>query len=103
MNATTDAFDPKRFARSIRLHFSRVRTAAEKGYIRQLVGVARQVGLIIKGFAPRGKIDDLPAMMGSLERYADLVEPWARQVAGRMVEDVGRRDVNAWNASAADI
>jgi hypothetical protein len=88
---THDATKPltmRERALALRLHFKRVRNA-EKGYTRQLLGVARQVGLIVRGL-PRNP----PALVETLEKYADVIAPWARQVATGMVEEVARRDAN---------
>lgn len=92
----------RELVRNLRLHFSRVR-GAEKQYLIKLVAVARQVGLIIKGFAPNGKIENLDGLMETLARYEYVLEPWARQVAARMLAEVDQRDQNAWNATATEI
>ncbi len=88
----------KERARALRLHFMRVRNA-EKGYGRQLIGVARQVGTILRGF----RADNIPALVETLENYSEVLNPWAHQVAGRMIAEVERRDANAWNATALEI
>jgi SPP1 gp7 family putative phage head morphogenesis protein len=33
-----------------------------------------------------------------LRRYAEILEPWARVVAARMIQDVSARDAAAWSA-----
>jgi SPP1 gp7 family putative phage head morphogenesis protein len=104
MKKTTHDAKPnfRQMARNLRLHFMRVRNA-ERGYSRQLVGVARQVGLILRGFATKTEVEQLPALVRTLEQYGDIIEPWARVTANRMLEEVARRDANAWNASALEI
>lgn len=87
---------------NIRMHFARVR-GAEKRYLIKLVAVARQVGLIVRGFAPDGTIENLEGLMETLTRYEHVLEPWAREVSSRMLLEVSRRDQNAWNATAAEI
>lgn len=89
-------------ARKLRLHFMRVRNA-EKQYGRQLVGVARQVGLLLRGFVTKHGVENLPALVHSLENYSDILDPWARATARRMIAEVERRDANAWNTTAAEI
>ena len=86
----------------MREYFRRVRLA-EKQYGLRLVAVARQCGVIVRGFAPDGRIENLPMLIQSLERYADAIEPWAIAVATRMVEDVSRRDYNAWMQKSLEI
>lgn len=95
------ATDPKA-TRTLREHFKRVRNA-EKAYTRQLVSVARQLGIIVRGFAPTGVVTDLPMLMETLQRYENVLDPWANAVAERMVLDVNLRDKNAWFATAKEI
>jgi SPP1 gp7 family putative phage head morphogenesis protein len=79
--------DRERFARSHR---------AEQGYAARLRAVARQVGEIVRGFAPTGTIEDFVRLRDTLYRYAELITPWARAVANTMLVDVARRDESAW-------
>jgi len=96
-------FEKRKRALELREHFRRVRNG-ERLYARKLVAVARQVGLIIKGFVtPDGKIRDLDGLLRSLTRYGEILEPWARQVAEQMIYEANRRDKNAWNAAALEI
>lgn len=81
--------------RKAREKFLRVRRA-EKQYRYKLTQVAQQIGLIIKGFAPGGRVQDLPGLMATLEKYEGVLEPWARLVAAQMIDDVNRRDQRAW-------
>lgn len=92
---TSDALDIKKWARAMREKFLRVRRA-EKQYRYKLVEVARQIGLIVKGFAPSGQVQDLPGLMETLAKYEEVLDPWARQVAAQMLDDVNRRDQRAW-------
>lgn len=78
-----------------RARFTRARKA-EKKYASQLVAVARQVGVIVKGLAPQGIVRDLPQLTHALDRYAELLRPWAVSVAGSMVAEVAQRDERAW-------
>jgi hypothetical protein len=63
--------------------------------------LARQIGNIVHGMTPDGVVTDDTALMATLNCYADILEPWAKSVAGRMIRDVSRRDVTAWEASVA--
>jgi len=71
---------------------------AERTYSRQLRGVARQINSIVKVFAPDGNVDDLNSMTSTLNRYAEILRPWARAVGWGMVSEVSRRDEAAWFA-----
>jgi SPP1 gp7 family putative phage head morphogenesis protein len=77
--------------------FAAVRKA-ENDYGRRLRQVAQQFGNFVKGFAPHGPefSVDLAHLQFLLERYSDLLDPWARAVATRFVAEVGRRDERAW-------
>lgn len=68
--------------------------AAELAYERQLRSVAGQVAAILQA-APRPEdAEDL------LRKYADLLDPWARQSAADMVMGVRRKNDQAWRAMA---
>jgi SPP1 gp7 family putative phage head morphogenesis protein len=81
--------------RRVATRFARPRVA-EVEYGRKLRGVAKQVGSIVQAFAPDGVVDDQNALAQTLDRYAALLRPWARQVALSMLRDVERRDTSAW-------
>jgi uncharacterized protein with gpF-like domain len=91
------AIDLTRALRELRLHFWRIRRV-DKAYIQKLVAIARQVGVIIKGFAPEGEVTNLPGLMYSMERYAGVLEPWAETVATRLIQEIDHRDKAAWHA-----
>lgn len=67
---------------------------AETDYARQLRKIARQVGEIVAGHD--GDPVESAALRVTLARYADIIRPWAKAAAGRMLADVGRRDASAW-------
>jgi SPP1 gp7 family putative phage head morphogenesis protein len=69
---------------------------AEMQYGRQLGYVARQVGDIVRRMAPDGVVADLVALIGMLNRYSAILQPWAESVASRMIADVSKRDAAAW-------
>lgn len=70
---------------------------AEKGFARQLKAVAKQVGAIVKGFAPSGYVSDWPVLNDALKKYSDLLRPWATAITARMIAEVSRRDETSWN------
>jgi SPP1 gp7 family putative phage head morphogenesis protein len=69
---------------------------AESQYGSQLRKVAAQIDDIVRGIAPDGILADPERLMDMLNRYADILEPWAESVASRMISDVSRRDAAAW-------
>lgn len=76
---------------------------AESAYALGLRRIARHLGEIVNGFG-----DDLaPERVSELERmlagYADLITPWARTHASRMLADVSRRDEAVWNRLAREM
>ncbi len=85
----------RRTLRRLGERFAQARRA-DAGYGRNLRQVARQIEAIIRGLAPDGVVDDLAGLTATLGRYGELLTPWARAVAGRMLEDVSRRDARAW-------
>lgn len=87
-----------------RQRFLRARIA-QQAFERQLAAVARQVGQLIKGVAPDGKVDpkDLPMLRDMLRRYSDTLQPWATSVAARMQSDVSQRDLQAWTQLSREI
>ncbi len=76
---------------------------AESHYSSRLVQVARQVGHIIRGFAPVGIVTDQSLLRQTLEGYAEVLTPWAWSVANYMVADVQRRDLRMWEANSAEM
>lgn len=94
-NALKYSRTPAQLRRIARERFQRARKA-EITYSRQLVHIGRNIGQIIKGFAPDGEVTDMPGLMQALERYADVLRPWAVQVTTRMQTQVARRDSAAW-------
>jgi len=96
----------KRAAKQQRLkareRFVRARKA-EKGFQRQLLQVAKQVGSIVKGFAPEGVVNDLSQLTNALSRYSDLIRPWAKAVSATMTAEVGQRDEQAWTSMGREL
>lgn len=76
---------------------------AETSYQSKLLGIARQVGVIVDGLAPDGIVRDLSQLLDTLNRYAALIEPWARATAGFMIADVSRRNERLWRQNGARI
>lgn len=69
---------------------------AEKQYGRQLRAVARQIGMIVKGMTEDGEIKNPTKLMDALTQYSKLLNPWARSVAKKMIDEVSVRDEKSW-------
>lgn len=85
-----------------RERFVRARKAT-KTYSRQLKAVAETVGRIVEGLAPQGIVTNMPEIRNALERYADLITPWAKAVANQMLAEVAQRDEVAWYELGRDV
>lgn len=95
----------KRKARRKSIEQFKAARKAEKSYARQLRAVAQQVGMIVKGFAPDGKVRprQIQALQRSLDEYAALLRPWAAEVSSQMLGRVNAGDVNAWMKHAQEM
>lgn len=69
---------------------------AELEYAKKLRSIAKQVGVIVNGFAPNGVVGNREQLIKALNAYATMIEPWARSVAKRMLDDIARRDEAMW-------
>lgn len=79
-----------------RMAFFRVRKA-ELSYGAQLRRLARHVAQLLNA----GYVADIPGvdrLVNTLEKYAEVVEPWAENAAERMLREVAFRDTQAWEA-----
>lgn len=88
----------KRESAKERAAFSRVRKA-ERQYGVQLRKVARHVGDIIKAHDPATSAG-MAEIRTILGKYSEVIEPWAKSAAARMIADVGRRDEKAWEENS---
>src|SRR5580704_606640 len=94
--------DRLRESARLRSHFAKVRHA-EHSYSVKLRGVARQIGIFVRGFFQKDEPpsnDDVALAIRQLEAYAQTLDPWARSIAQRMLADVSRRDAGAWSKLA---
>jgi len=69
-------------------------TAAEKEFYKQLKKVARASGHIVDAHVDGATLTDPKKMQSELERYAKLIEPWARKQSARLLEKVSKS--NQW-------
>ncbi len=97
LQTTLDRVDRRETLRQ-RQAFARVRNA-ERAYGVQLRRVAQHVGDLVRGLLPEDS-DGAETLLRVLERYAEILRPWARSVARRMLADVSRRDLTAWQTHA---
>ncbi len=75
----------------------------ERAYNSALRSVAKQVGAIVKGMAPKGVLSDVKPLLKALTDYAKIIEPWAGSVAGMMLADVARRDKQMWRRHSQEM
>lgn len=75
---------------------------SERGYVAQLRKVAQHVGDIVNGFDP-ADFAGMVFLQEALQRYSDLLTPWARSVAARMITEVAARDRHAWERVSEQI
>lgn len=89
---TVDRFSENRRERET-FAFSR---RAEAGYAVQLRKIARQVGELVRGF----NMDEpgfSTKVSSVLMQYSEMIKPWAKTTAMRMVHEVARRDERVWS------
>jgi SPP1 gp7 family putative phage head morphogenesis protein len=68
----------------------------EAEYLRALRKVTTQIDHIVKGMAPGGMVRNSAELEGMLKAYAKLIEPWARNVAIKMLNRIADKDEAAW-------
>ena len=75
----------------------------ERQYASQLRKIAAHIGELVSTVW----VPDDPAVADrigqALERYAQMIEPWARVVGRRMVEEIDARDRRAWREVSAEM
>ncbi|MDR8787949.1 hypothetical protein FEP82_05946 [Burkholderia multivorans] len=52
---------------------------------------------------PLGDLEAVPTIEQLLRRYAEALTPWAEATAARMLEDLNRRDEQAWMQNAREM
>lgn len=99
MALTTDVYATRAKSKAAKrgaLRYLKARKVEER-YARQLRAVAKNVDSIVRGFLDENAdVNDTQAMQTALHRYADILEPWARSVASRMVAEISQKDAKAW-------
>lgn len=76
--------------------------ASESAYNTRLRGIAREIDRIVRGYADDDGLSpaDEIRVRHHLERYAEIIRPWARSVARYMLADVERRNMRQWEQHA---
>ena len=86
--------------------FARAQNAATS-YGAQLRQYAKQIERIIEyhavGTPPLVPPENQPALNEALRRYTHGILPWARRVAARMIAEVDRRNLTAWQQHAKEM
>jgi SPP1 gp7 family putative phage head morphogenesis protein len=98
MSPATDArsqLPPREQRLLARQRFARVRLE-EASFNRQLGQIAKHIGDLVKGFAPKGVVGDMPGLHSALQRYGNVLHPWATAVSNKMLVNVSNRDIKAW-------
>src|SRR5438105_4549972 len=72
---------------------------AERSYGAKLRKVARHIADIINGFDPY----DWVAIRTALEKYSEIIGPWAASAGRAMVAEIAARDRRAWWAASKEI
>lgn len=80
-------FAKKRFATASRL---------EKEYTRSLRQVTRQIDAIVKGMQKKDGAIDSNALQDMLNKYAQILKPWAESVAEKMIARIAKKDESSW-------
>lgn len=88
--------------KSSRERFLKTRKAG-RIFTRQLRSVAKQIGMIVSGLAPKGIVRNIPELNNTLSRYAELLQPWAKLVVQQMIAEVDQKDRLAWNQVSKEI
>jgi SPP1 gp7 family putative phage head morphogenesis protein len=79
-----------------------VAQSVESRYNSQLRALARQIGTIVKGQAPEGKVERPDLLQGVLNKYSEAITPWAASVARYMLADVDRRNERVWKQTGKE-
>lgn len=68
----------------------------ERQYAVQLRKIARNIGDLVNGMWREDDLTSSYEIGAALERYAQVITPWARAVGSRMVAEIESRDRAAW-------
>lgn len=74
---------------------------AETSYGAQLRKLAGNIGDFVTSQPVGATASQSGLLAEMLRRYAQLIQPWAKSVASRMIEEVSRRDWTVWKSQSA--
>lgn len=101
LQTTNDAWFSKRARARAYAYFEKVRNA-ETSYGIQLRKIAGHVGDLIKNYNPFNPAA-VPELDDILNRYSQVIRPWAHATSARMIAEVSRRDETAWRKHSENI
>jgi SPP1 gp7 family putative phage head morphogenesis protein len=70
-------------------------TVGEAEYARDLRSIAREIGKLVNRYSP-GDISQFPLLRYALEKYSELLRPWAVMRAQRIIEQANVRSKKVW-------
>jgi SPP1 gp7 family putative phage head morphogenesis protein len=76
--------------------------SAEAEFARALRGIAAEVGRLVASFV-HGVTIDYPPLRDALDRYADLIRPWAERKAEIIVGQVDAHNRKVWFENSAQL
>ena len=101
LQTTNDAWFSKRARAREHAYFEKVKNA-ETSYGIQLRKIAGHVGDLIKAYNPFNPAV-VPELDDILNRYSQVIRPWAHATSARMIAEVSRRDETAWRRHSENI
>ena len=75
----------------------------ENDYLKSLRQVARQVDNIVRGMAPKGQLKNPRELAKMLQQYSQLITPWARQLAEKLVKEISASNAQAWSTVGNEV
>lgn len=75
----------------------------ERLYAGRLRGIARIIGTIVAGYDLTDPVVVAPLIRAHLERYAQILQPWAEAAGKRMIAEVAAADRGGWKKFAATV
>lgn len=75
----------------------------ENDYLRSLQQVVRQIDNIVKGMSTNGFVSNPRQLSKMLEQYSQLITPWAKNLADKMITEIAQKNLLAWNTLGNDV
>lgn len=77
--------------------------AAERRFAKALKAVAARAGHIVELHVDGSTLRDEGTMVETLMRYSEALGPWARRQSEKMIEQVAKKNKNAWQKRSKEI